>query len=323
MSEVNTYSSSPFISHDGPDEKGNRAEVRVVTGFGHVHDIEPSTNGKSNKVSFSVDNTKFKTSGWAPEDSGIIEKIRTAKENGEPIHFRVEVRRKDHIDRTLPMSEVAPPKDMNAARDNINKSLAAVKFEDDAEWSISKYAVTRIEEDPVTGGLHSAYEHSMEELKQAYRTDNMPPASPSHRNNNFENPPFRTLNSSGAINPGSIAVSIPISFYNFVSEWNRTHEDVELTEKHTIVLSKAMLVIANRLQKDIYGGEIEEDADRFALGSHTRARSLVFEVSRNFYPINNDTVSSNANLQKWIENVHSKALSMWKWSINEIEKILD
>ena len=54
---MNTYSAKPFVSHDGKDENGVRAEVKVVKGYGKVVNIEPSCAGKSFKVSFSVEST--------------------------------------------------------------------------------------------------------------------------------------------------------------------------------------------------------------------------------------------------------------------------
>lgn len=314
--ETKTYSSHPFISHDGLDENGIRAEVRVVTGYGNIKDIEPSANGKASNVIFSVENTKYLLKGWAPEDSDVMKKVHKAQENNEPIYFRIETRRKDHVDRSLPMDTVAPKKDMNAARDNIFKSLAAVKLKDDEEWTISKHALTRLEEDPRQGGAHSAYDYSIDELRGSSKpvADNR-----SGSRHSIESTPFFTRNNDGEINPGSTAVAVPLNLYNFVAEWNRTHENVDFSEKQLIALTKAMLLTANRLQKDIYNGKLEEPD--LALGSHTRARALVFDVTRNFFPITEETVADKKSLQNWADEVYNKALSMWKWSIEEINKI--
>lgn len=314
--ETKTYSSHPFISHDGPDENGIRAEVRVVTGYGNIKNIEPSANGKASNVVFSVDNTRFDLKGWAPEDSDVMKKVHEAHDNNEPIHFRIETRRKDHVDRSLPMDTVAPKKDMNAARDNIFKSLAAVKLEDDDEWTISKHALTRLEEDPRTSGAHSAYDHSIDELRGSSKAATENRGGSRH---SIESTPFFTRNNNGKVNPGSTAVAVPLNLYNFVSEWNRTHEDVDFSEKQLITITKAMLLTANRLQKDIYDGELEEPD--LSLGSHTRARALIFDVIRNFFPITEETVADKKSLQSWVDEVHQKALSMWKWSIDEIEKL--
>lgn len=318
MSEtLKTYSSHPFISYDGPDNKGIRAEIRVVKGYGRVADVEKSDNGKAGNVIFTVDNTKFKSKGWAPEDSNVMKKVRAAMESGEPLHFRLETRRKDNIDRSITMDELLPKGDMTAAREKSFKSLAAVKFEEDSDWTISPHALTRIEEDPSTGGGNSAYDHPLENLQSANRAPNADKPD-SGGGYGIESTPFHTLNADGETNPGSIAVSVPLNIFNFVAEWNREH-NVELSEKKIIALTKALLATANKLQVSIYDGKLDKADLRF--GSHTRARALVFDVTRNSFPITSDTVSSKESLQEWMDSVHAKALAMWQWSIEEISKI--
>ena len=321
--ELETRSNPPIIGLDGPDANGVRAEVKILTGYGHVESITPSGNGNSNNVVFVVSNNKYKSSGWVPTNSEVFKKIQEAKESGTPIHYRLENKRKDHVDRSLPMSVIAPPNDMTAAKENIFKSLAAVSTTGESgDWTISDKALTRIDEDPRPGGGYSAYDHSLEELRGA----NVSPSATSATStgtwsrHSLEGTPFSTYNSNGDINPGSTAVSVPLNTYNFVAEWVRTHDDVNFTEKQTILVTKAIIITANRLQKDIYDGKLET-AD-LSLGSHTRARALVFDITRNFFPITNETVKDKKSLQSWSDDVHSKALAMWKWSIEEVAKLL-
>lgn len=321
MSEaLNTYSSHPFTSYDGPDKTGLRAEIRVVKGYGRVSEIENSKNGKASNVVFSVDNSKYTSKGWAPNDSKVIKKIKEAQESGEPIHFRLESRRKDNIDRSIPIDELLPKGDMTAARENTFKSLAAVKFEEDTDWTISPHALTRIDEDPSTGGGNSAYDHSLEELQGASQKSSSNSSNyDSGSNYGIESTPFHTRNSNGDVNPGSVAVAAPLNIFNFVAEWNRTHDDVTLSDKKIIAITKAILATSNRLQVDIYDGVLESPDLRF--GSHTRARALIFDVTRNYFPITDEIVSSKESLQEWVDSVYSKSLAMWKWSISEIDKL--
>lgn len=308
---VKTYSSKAIITHDGIDDNGVRAEVKVINGYGHVDEIKKSKNGNAGNVVFVVQNNIHTTSGWAPMDSNVMQIALEAQKNNEPIYFRVEVRRKTHIDRTLPMSEVSPPKDMNAAKENIDRSLAAVKSANEEKWVISPHAVTRIEEDPKQGGQFSAYDHDLEEL-QNKKSDN-PNATTVVTGTTFS-----TYNSNGKVDPGSIAVSGPLVVYSFVAEWNRTNK-TELSDANVLTLSKVLLAVINKLQLAIYDDE-PVDAE-FSLGALKNARQVVFDVIKNFYPITSETVSDKESLKLWADEVSTKSTGMWKWSISEVEKM--
>jgi len=316
-----TFSAKPFISKDGVDSDGVRAEVKVVIGYGIVATIEPSDKGKSEKVGFAVNNTKFIPSGWT-RDSDIQKKVAQAKESGEPIHFRLETRRKDHVDRKLSLSEVAPPKDMAAALENTVKSLAAVKLDDDESWTISKDAVTRLDEDPAReGGLHSAYDMSPDQLQK----DSGPSESPWTGGNNSggsrEPAPYVGRLRSGAVNPGTTALLAALGFFNFVMEQERD-EGFEIEKDRRKEIAHTLMRIANQLQKDIYskklGEELKGGVDLTA-GSHTRARALVFESIRSFAPLNESVISDDAEFKKWQKTIYGAAYAMWEWAIDEVD----
>lgn len=305
---VNTYSAKPFVSYDGVDENGVRAEVNVVLGFGHVESVEPSKAGKSFKVSFKVDNSEFLPAGWAPDGSNVLESIRKAEESGDPIHFRLETRRQKHIDRSAPLAEFTS---LAMAKDSIHKSLAAVKFEGDSEWLISPHAVTRLDEDPVSGsGIYSAYD--------------MPAgtSAPTSASNSsfvgFEPAPHVTTLKDGSLNPGSIAVSVPLNILAFLTEWDRTQETLrQVGEKRRVTVAKILLHAANELQLKIFDGELE--SPDLGAGSHTRARALLFEVTRTYYPLGVDVVADKESLLEWKANIVEKSLAMWKWSMSEVD----
>lgn len=303
---MSTYSARPFISYDGPDENGVRAEVKVTKGFGNVSTIEPSAAGKAFKVSFSVENTKYETSGWAPLDSAVLKKVQEAKERGEPIHFRVETRRKPNIDRTTPIAELS---DLSRAKDSIVKSLAAVKFDEDAEWTISQQAVTHMAEDPPTGG-NGIYKATAPDLNKPGNSAPAPWSGPG------EPPPYVTTLKNGNINPGSMAVAVPINLLAFVAEWDREHDE-PVGEKKRAVVAKALLSAANELQLKIYEGELEKPD--LSAGSHTRARALLFEVIRAYYPLTSEVVESKESLVEWRNKLIEKSLSIWKWGISEAQ----
>lgn len=313
-----TYSSRPFISYDGPDEDNVRAEVKVVTGFGTVDSIETSKAGKSQKVSFSVENTDYKSAGWAPVDSNVMTVVKAAEASGEPIYFRIETRRKDNIDRTTPINELT---NLAVAKDSIHKSLAAVKPADDEDWTISQFAVTNMAEDPRTrSGTPSANDYTAEELrKMSGKGDPGPARHSSHPASWYEPPPFQTFNDQGEPHPGSMAVAVPLNIYSFLTEYF-TEREVEVDDRTKFAAVKLVMAVCNEAQLGIYEGE--HDVPNLSAGSHTRARALVFESLRIFYPLTAEILADEDAKAEWKENTLSKILKMWKWSINEVSGIV-
>lgn len=319
---TDTYSSAPFISFDAVSPT-DRAEVKVTTGYGDIFEIEASDKGKSNNVTFKVSNTKYKSNGWAPADGNVMAKVNEAKAAGVPIHFRIEVRRKDHVDRTLPIKDIST---LAMAKDNVVKSLAAVRLEEDVEWTVSPFAKTRLDEDPRTAGGAggSANDFSPEQLGIGKTSASSAAPKPAYnsKNNSFEAAPFATYNFDGSLNYGSVAVSVPASLFSFVVEYERSNEAVgTLTEKQRVQLAKVLLSASNELQVSVYAEDGRLTAPDLSLGSHTRARALMFETIRTFLPLTAEIVAEKESLKAWRDEVVAKSLAMWKWSISEVEKI--
>lgn len=309
---ADTYSGRPLISHDGPDDNNFRAEVKVVMGFGHVDSIEKSAAGKSAKVSFAVENTKFKSAGWAPVDDKVMKLVETAKESGEPIHFRIETRRQDKIPRETPIAELT---DLANAKDSIHKSLAAVKLADDENWTISPFAKTNMAEDP-SFGSKSANDYTLEELRKLGGNAPTQASGPSY--NGLEPPPYVTYNSKGDLNPGSMAVAVPLNIYTFLTEYFKENS-VEVDDKTKFVVVRAVLDVCNKAQMGIYGDELE--APDLSKGSHTRARALVFESIRIFFPLTEEITTDKAALAQWKTDTLDKVLAMWRWSMKEVSAL--
>ena len=311
---MSTYSSRPWISKDGADDSGVRAEVKVVMGFGNIASVEASTAGKAQKVSFQVENTKFLSAGWAQTDSAVMRKVEEAKEAGEPLHFRIETRRKPNIDRTLPINEISG---LATAKDSIVKSLAAVKREGDENWTIGQM-VTRWDEDPKTSGngVIPASEMSADELGKS-----TPAASaPANNYNGIEPPPFVTFNRDGELNPGSAAVGVLPNLLAFLAEWDREHDELQqVGEAKRVKVAKVLLMAANELQLKIFEGKLEKPD--LSAGSHTRARGLLFEVIRSYFPISQEVLADKDSLLEWKNNLVEKSLGIWKWSMSEVESL--
>ena len=81
-----------------------------------------------------------------------------------------------------------------------------------------------------------------------------------------------------------------------------------------------MTEIANRLQVAIYEGDLKEPD--YELGSHTRARSVVYDTIRNFYPITNEALSSRESVNEWAKNVTKEALENWRWALSQAEDMV-
>lgn len=313
---ANTYSSRPFVSHDGPDTNGFRAEVKVVTGFGHVDSIEKSKAGKSAKVSFKVENTDFLSAGWAPIEDPVMKLVEEAKDSGEPIHFRIETRRQDKIDRATPIAELT---DLSRAKDSIHKSLSAVKREDDSAWTISPHAKTNMAEDPVFGAK-SANDFTLEELRAGKAgSASSAPARVSHRG--VEPPPYVARLASGAMNPGSMAVAAPLNIYTFLAEYLKD-KGIEVDDRTKFATVKVILAACNDAQLGIYE-TVEEELSNpdLSLGSHTRARALIFESVRIFYPLTAEVMSDAQALEEWKTATVEKVLKMWQWAMKETNAI--
>lgn len=327
---TNLFTAKPFISHDGPDEKKVRAEVEVFTGFSTISEIKDSKNGNSKHVSFVNPKSEHDVKGWAwVNDEGIISRVEKAFESGEPLHFRIEKRRKPHIDRSLPMSKVSPPGDMAAARDNVIRSLVAVRFDDEKDWAVGRSILTRFDEDPkFNSGFNSANDYSLEELNalagKGSSNDNQQGSGYSSgysRSSSIESAPFKTLNPDGTVNPGGPAVSVRLNFMNFIYEWLRDHDDVKrLNKRQVMLLADKMTEIANMLQVAVYEGDLEKPD--YELGSHTRARSVVYDTIRNFYPITNEALSSRESVNEWAKNVTKEALENWHWALSQAEDMV-
>lgn len=315
MSEESiTYSSSPFISHDGEDENGVRAEVKVVKGFGHVKEIEPSDKGVAAKVVFKVANTKYPSSGYIPMSEKAFKMVEKAHEDGNPIHFRIETVRKNHVDRSLPMEEISPPRNADMARENTFKSLAGVRFDEDDEMTLSTKALTNPDEDPSTdNGRYSAVGKTYD--KPSKTSDN------SRGNIGPEPGYFTKYLSDGTVNPASGEITAIISIYGFVSRYSKERSDfLSLDEAQRAYVSRALYKVAERMQSRIWEGH--EEAPEGMSPSHmsgVRSRQIMFEMIESFYPLDISLFTEKEGkrypkVDEWAKDIEEKGLSMWKWA---------
>lgn len=298
------WSRAPFISHDGPDSEGVRAEVKVTLGFAIPKTIEPSGKGKAAKVVFPVDNTKWPSSGWAPVDSDIMKIVQEAHDNDQPINFRIETIRKPGVDRKTSISELT--KGSDAARENANKSLAAVKREDDDEWTISSRAMTRLDEDPNDEGGTSAYSHSLESLQGANKTSAAGEAAPVEP----------LVDDEGNPNLGSEKLLVLAELFVALKN-NAENNGVSLDSNTLRSLSKTAFAVANRLQVARGGVESPDPS----LASHTQAVNAVKLTVEAVAPVT-EKVSDAEGQKEWAGELLKGTVAFWTWSASEVTKLV-
>lgn len=309
------FTSKDFVEGD-PVE---RAEVFVVVGRGTVKEIVTSGSGKAKQVVIDAgkehNGRPLYSKGWAPVDSNILKKAEEASKNDSVIDFRIETVRNDKntrthekVDRSIPIADLK--KGMENARENVTHSIAAIKLSDEEKWTEGIMRTNPKEDTKKTG--RTALDLSDDEIgSKKSSSSSYTPA------NLFEPQPWVLKNRHGEIQPGSTAVAVPLTMYSFVSEWER--ENSLNLGKDKFDVTEALINAANKLQIAIYA-DSEEPLEKpdLSLGSHTRARALVFDIVKTFYPIDESIVS---DLDSWVDSIVDKGTKMWKWSIKHIEKL--
>lgn len=313
---MNTFS-RVHISKDAIDENGVRAEVKVQTGCANIEEIKSSKSGKAENVIIRVENSEFTMNGWVPNEDPVFKKIQEAQELDQPIEFRIEIVRKKGIDRTIPISELS--KGMENAKKNINKAFAAAKLVDDDEWTLSPKMRTRIELDPKENLDPSSL--SLDEFTGGEKNQNTSNNSSKNREpfNNIEQPPYKTYNNDGGLNPGSYTAAVPINILGYVIT-NAKNNEVNFSENEKSKIAKVIISMCNKLQNYMYNETL--NTPLLDANSHTRSRSIIFQVIENYYPLEKEIVETKETLIEWSEKVLKKSQGFWDWNLKELEKFV-
>lgn len=133
----------PFISLDGPDDRGVRAEVFVEVGSGPVTAIEGLTEGKRN-VRVVIEPTMLTRPvyGWLQAEDPIVAIAQQAMETGNEVRYRVESQRRSGVDREIPIQKLR--ENPAEASKQVSRILAGLNGTPSLE------AVTNPSEDPST-----------------------------------------------------------------------------------------------------------------------------------------------------------------------------
>lgn len=312
MSDLFTsaFTSKDFVEGD-PVE---RAEVFVVVGRGHVHEIQEATSGKSKKVVFDAEKEwkghPIYSKGWAPSDSDVIKKAEEALKNGSIVDFRIETVRNKGVDRSTEIALLK--KGMDNARTNVMHSLAQIKLEDEENWTEGILRTNPKEDKRRTG--RTAADLSDDELANSSSSRNS--GQSYSYSNSVEPQAWVSKLEDGSVNPGSYTVAALSNIYGFVADWNREHDDVDFSVEGTRRVAKALLSVANKLQLRIFDGKMETpELDK---QSHTRARAIIFETVKNQYPLTNEIAEDSVVLKGWLKDVYTAAFDQWQWSVENV-----
>lgn len=311
----------PFVSHDGADPKGIRAEVIVESHTGTVKAV--SELDKVAKVEFIGDGLNRPPHGYIQIDDPVLDIIKEAKKNKETVNYRIEIIRKKGVDRSIPMSELR--KDLDTARENVTKIIAGVN------GVLTKEAVTDPAEDDSSDGVYKATEmdrqagpgkaggtgsvavdpeQALATLQRAVKAgvphevvsvllasalqagvapaQAMDVAYPQdtvpeqvQQFRSREEPVFRRYNTDGTLNLGSSQIIAGVSSENFA---RRILAPLAETSKdfNALVEHYAAIILAISDTIQVAAYNNTGHADRMA-GSHTRIRGVVYDVIENSF----------------------------------------
>lgn len=284
-----------FVSHDQADENGVRAEVYVQKGTGAIKRITPSENGKVAQIQISTEGLKYPQSAWIQTDTPQYKAIQEAYDTKSTIEYRIESQRlpknkdtKEPILRDTPISEL---------RVNTETAIASTKsILAGVNGELTDERLTHPKEDPAGSGRRPAEDP---DVVQARNAANNPASAPqqnhggnqghSNNRNNFrggfnaneESPPYKEFNedSEKSLNIGSYKIQAVMGAELFVRKQIHEGADENLIVRYASIL----LSIADKIQAYI----TRKPANRMA-SSHTRARSLVYDIVESIHPIPTD-----------------------------------
>lgn len=263
-----------FVSLDGPDAQGVRAEVYVQKGTGLIISIKPGTTNVTAQIAVKNENPKVKypIMGWVPVNDPIYPLIQEAFDAQTPIEYRFESQRKPNEPRDAPIAPMRETTEL--AREHTIPIFAGIN------GKLSTEAVTNPAEDPAPGGRIRAVDTPAPAAAPA------PAAQPAQQYQNqnsqgngyvAEEPPFKEFNSDGSINYGSYAIQAAVGAESLVRRLLADRNASTETVAHYAIV---LLAIADKVQS--YA--TNKKPSRMS-GSHTRVRGIVYDTVENFFPI--------------------------------------
>lgn len=293
-----------FVSHDGPDSSGVRAEVHVQTGTGLIKEVVLSDKGHSANVVLKVPELKFPHKGWIRVDDPVYADIQDAYEAKREVAFRIESQRKKEVDRKLPIEGLR--KNAEIARENTTSILAGI------DGKLTGEAVTNPAEDPDSGDRHRAPGLDGSSAPA-------PVASSNSRVGATEETPWVQFNTDGRVNLGSSAVAGISGAETVARKHLLQHSVVAVddfgqndTENLIHDLTRHLLNVADKVQvAPLVEAGVKALVNRNS-NSHTRARGIVYDTLE-YIPFDLE------NTQEWVKKVEALSISRFLFIVSIAE----
>ena len=263
---------SKFVSHDGPDAQGFRAEVYVQKGTGKIVSIKPGATNVTAQIAVKNENpkVKFPLMGWVPVNDPIYPLIQEAFDAQASIEYRFESQRKSSEPRETPIMELRET--MDKAREHTTPIFAGINGQ------LSSEAVTNPAEDPAPGGRIRAVDAAPAPAPQQQQVQQQAQQHNSQGNGHVvEEAPYKEYNSDGTVNYGSYAVTAAVGAESFARRLLADRNPSAETVAHYAIV---LLAIADTVQ-----GYVTQKKPTRMAGSHTRIRGIVYDTVENFFPI--------------------------------------
>jgi len=334
---------SVFVSHDG-----DGTEVYVATARVKVIGLEEKANAVN--VKFRSEHLKHDLNGWVNNEDPVVEIARTAHASGEEVEVRLESQRKKGIDRATPIADLRAnnaneniikklaaingtfstealtnpaddPEDSRTATSALTQPprkdsgaaapVAGPSASKDTALAVLRSVVTSRE---VTASVVDAVKASAllagatpEEVTEASTIPGE--EAPELRSNfSYEAPAYKAFNADGRINLGSYHVAAGVNTYNVVIDKLTKQLGEQPSEAVAQFYTQLTLAIADRIQVGAYGTGFKVDR---STGSHTRARSCIFQVIDNgaTFPVTNGQIASRDEVNEFVQIVGKTARS--------------
>lgn len=306
----------PFVTHDGVDPKGIRAEVRVYSGYADVTHSKRAKNKTSpmHQFGFEIDSSEYPTNGWInkEKDEKIFNVLQEAYDNQTPVHFRIEAQRKNDVDRTIPIAELM--KDSTSSFDNVFRYIVAVKEEDAEEWIVGTSMVTSFKEDS-QGGTFKATDA---DVGQASNTSLNAPVAAKEA----------VKDDDGNVNPNSPALLIPLDILNTMNEsiFDKEQWKDKINDKIRQSIVLKMMIVAGKVQKEVLSNDnnVDMGENSFNVAVESVKEAIIHRVDFDVIFDSEDELTKenlSAMVSEYANAVYDEATAIAEWSVLCVDKI--
>lgn len=344
-----SFAARPFISHDGGDADGVRAEVEVQTGTAPIMELD--NKGRTAQLRFQPDNLKYPISGWINTNSEAFRIAEAQYKAGLPIDFRIEKQRlpfdketKQPISRKTTMKElIADPATGKNSNDlskrRIKRLLVGVAVPGEQMHFVQ--AQTSPKEDAIAkGGVTgaSALDLTDEQLAELERRSAANAAGPATvaaagPQSDVESPEWSQTNADGKANPGARSVRLVADLYlalrRGIPELDPTDADEHTAERNRKLLGKMLSSLVNgadKMQVDVYN-DVLRKPDRNLASWGTAIGLLKESLADNPFPAGKLSDGSKLGqvIPQWLHDVNAYALDIWRtsYTVNSNTQHLD